>query len=295
MRRFLCLSILVNVLVFPMAAFAEEGITRREGFLQIWESIKRPVFPTREKPFSDVPKGSHGFATITYAKARGLLNDDAPFRPNQPLLLSEALVMMMRLQNIADPDEISTDTLPMWLEKYPLGDFVDSTIGVVGTLKDREIDREELGYLMQKFSGLLSAEDHEVSLYAEKFHGKGTAFGETFDMHDFTAAHRTFPHNTLVKVTNIENGESVVVRINDRGPYVEGRDMDLSLASFTLIADRSQGKFRATFERLGDASLVDAKPATVVRKIDNCPTGRILERLLERARKRGITLAECGV
>jgi hypothetical protein len=57
-------------------------------------------------------------------------------------------------------------------------------------------------------------------------------------------------------VTNLNNNKSVVVRINDRGPYVEGRDMDLSLAAFTSIEDRSKGKFRATFQRLGDATLV---------------------------------------
>jgi hypothetical protein len=75
-------------------------------------------------------------------------------------------------------------------------------------------------------------------------------------MNALTAAHRTFPYNTLVKVTNIANGKSVTVRINDRGPYVEGRDMDLSVAAFTSIEDRSKGKFRATFQRMGDATLV---------------------------------------
>jgi hypothetical protein len=100
-----------------------------------------------------------------------------------------------------------------------------------------------------------------VSLYSEKFHGKGTAFGETFDMNAMTAAHRTFPHNTLVRVTRTDTGKSVIVRINDRGPFVEGRDMDLSLAAFTALAERSKGKFRATFERLGDASLVSEKPS----------------------------------
>jgi hypothetical protein len=72
-----------------------------------------------------------------------------------------------------------------------------------------------------------------------------------------TAAHRTFPHNTLVRVTNVANGKSVIVRINDRGPYVAGRDMDLSLGAFTTIAERSKGKIQATFERLGDARIVN--------------------------------------
>jgi rare lipoprotein A len=112
---------------------------------------------------------------------------------------------------------------------------------------------------------MLAEEVHEVSLYGEDFHGQGTAFGEKFDMHALTAAHRTLPENTLVRVTNVENGKSVIVRINDRGPYVEGRDMDLSLEAFTRLAPRGQGVIAARFERLGDAELVDACSGTFRR------------------------------
>ncbi|MBI2636452.1 septal ring lytic transglycosylase RlpA family protein [Candidatus Peregrinibacteria bacterium] len=115
----------------------------------------------------------------------------------------------------------------------------------------------ELEILVRSLDEVLAKEAHEVSMYGEKFHGRGTAFGERFDMNALTAAHRTLPHNTLVKVTNIRNGKSVIVRINDRGPYVEGRDMDLSIAAFIAIEDRSKGILRATFQRLGDAALVD--------------------------------------
>ena len=67
-----------------------------------------------------------------------------------------------------------------------------------------------------------------ASWYGSKFHGKSTANGETYNMNDFTAAHRTLPFNTVVKVENLDNGKSVVVRINDRGPYVGNRVIDLS-------------------------------------------------------------------
>ncbi len=67
-----------------------------------------------------------------------------------------------------------------------------------------------------------------ASYYATDFHGKKTANGETFDMHKFTAAHRSFPFGTKVKVTNLENGKSVIVRVNDRGPFKLERIMDLS-------------------------------------------------------------------
>ncbi len=67
-----------------------------------------------------------------------------------------------------------------------------------------------------------------ASWYGPDFHGKATANGEIYNMNDLTAAHRTLPFNTVVLVENLENGRSVVVRINDRGPYVDNRIIDLS-------------------------------------------------------------------
>ncbi len=69
----------------------------------------------------------------------------------------------------------------------------------------------------------------KASYYADKFHGRLTANGETFNMHDYTAAHRNLPFGTVLLVTNLENGRKVKVRVNDRGPYVKGRILDLSL------------------------------------------------------------------
>ncbi len=74
-------------------------------------------------------------------------------------------------------------------------------------------------------------EEGLASWYGKKFQGKKTASGEKFNMRKLTAAHRTLPFGTRVKVTRIENGKSVVVKINDRGPFVEGRIIDLSKAA----------------------------------------------------------------
>ncbi len=70
-----------------------------------------------------------------------------------------------------------------------------------------------------------------ASYYAGKFHGRRTASGETFNMHAMTAAHRTLPFGSMVRVTNPANGRSVVVRINDRGPFTRGRTIDVSRAA----------------------------------------------------------------
>jgi len=70
-----------------------------------------------------------------------------------------------------------------------------------------------------------------ASWYGPGFHGKRTASGERYDKHDLTAAHRTLPHGTRILVTNLSNGRSVTVRINDRGPFARGRVLDLSYAA----------------------------------------------------------------
>lgn len=70
-----------------------------------------------------------------------------------------------------------------------------------------------------------------ASYYGKKFHGRKTANGEIFDMFGKTAAHKTLPFGTVLKVTNLENGKSVIVKVNDRGPFVAGRILDLSLGA----------------------------------------------------------------
>ncbi len=74
-----------------------------------------------------------------------------------------------------------------------------------------------------------------ASYYGKEFHGRRTANGEKFDMNAMTAAHRTLPFGTVVRITNPANNKSVRVRINDRGPFVAGRDIDLSYAAAKAI------------------------------------------------------------
>ncbi|HLW52576.1 MAG TPA: septal ring lytic transglycosylase RlpA family protein [Candidatus Angelobacter sp.] len=83
-----------------------------------------------------------------------------------------------------------------------------------------------------------------ASWYGKQFHGKTTASGEGFDMFELTAAHRQLPLGTYVKVTNLRNGKSVIVRVNDRGPYVMDRIMDLSYSAARML------NFRDGIERV---------------------------------------------
>ncbi len=91
-----------------------------------------------------------------------------------------------------------------------------------------------------------------ASWYGEEFHGRPTSSSEIYDMHDMTAAHRTLPFGTLVSVTNLENGRSAVVRINDRGPFVRGRIIDLSYAAARVLGIVGPGTARVRVEVLKD-------------------------------------------
>ncbi|HMK29412.1 MAG TPA: septal ring lytic transglycosylase RlpA family protein [Terriglobales bacterium] len=75
----------------------------------------------------------------------------------------------------------------------------------------------------------------KASWYGKQFHGKETASGERYDMFQFTAAHRQLPLGTLVKVTNLRNGRSVIVRVNDRGPVPRSRIIDLSYGAARIL------------------------------------------------------------
>jgi rare lipoprotein A len=87
-----------------------------------------------------------------------------------------------------------------------------------------------------------------ASWYGEYFHGKPTASGEPYDMYDMTAASLTIPLGTYVRVTNLRNGKSVVVRVNDRGPVVEGRIIDLSYGAAEALQFRHRGLQRVRLD-----------------------------------------------
>jgi rare lipoprotein A len=102
----------------------------------------------------------------------------------------------------------------------------------------------------------------KASWYGPKFHGKMTANGEIYDQMAFTAAHKRLSFGTLLKVTNTKNGRSVIVRINDRGPYIEGRDLDLSKGAAIELGMLRKGVARLKIEEV--ALSKTNNPATIV-------------------------------
>ncbi|SLN54850.1 septal ring lytic transglycosylase RlpA family protein [Oceanibacterium hippocampi] len=104
-----------------------------------------------------------------------------------------------------------------------------------------------------------------ASWYGDDFHGLRTANGDSFDMNALTAAHKTLPMPTKVRVTNLENGRSLVVTVNDRGPFVAGRIIDVSRRTAQLLDFERQGTARVRVQLVrdgGDGGTVIAKPVT---------------------------------
>ncbi|MDT3695072.1 MAG: septal ring lytic transglycosylase RlpA family protein [Ignavibacterium sp.] len=95
----------------------------------------------------------------------------------------------------------------------------------------------------------------KASWYGPGFHGKRTANGEIYDQMSFTAAHKSLKFGTLLKITNPKNGKSVIIRINDRGPYISGRDLDLSKAAALELGLMRNGVGRMKVEEIKIAGL----------------------------------------
>lgn len=95
---------------------------------------------------------------------------------------------------------------------------------------------------------LAQTQSGQASFYGGQFHGRPTASGEVYDMEKMTAAHRTLPFGTMIRVTNSRNGKSVVVKVNDRGPFVDNRIVDLSFGAAKEIEMINDGVVEVTLE-----------------------------------------------
>ena len=122
-------------------------------------------------------------------------------------------------------------------------------------------------------------EEGMASYYGNKFHGRRTSSQEVYDMYAFTAAHKTLPLPSFARVTNLENGNSVIVRINDRGPFHPGRVIDLSYAAAVKLGYRNKGSARVRVEALqpdddasgATAQTAAAKPSAMDKLLTGLP------------------------
>ncbi len=109
-----------------------------------------------------------------------------------------------------------------------------------------------------------------VSFYGRTEHGKKTARGDIFNKYAMTAAHKTLPFGTMLKVTNKANNKSVVVKITDRGPFIKGRILDLSESSFLKIANKKQGLIKKDDVKIEIFKLGNGATCHVKATKNNC-------------------------
>jgi rare lipoprotein A len=162
-------------------------------------------------------------------------------------------------------------------------DIVDEATGYqtpVSKEKTKKIPPTQRPYIIAgiKYYPLASAQGYVktgmVSWYGKKFHGRKTSNGETYDMYAMTAAHKTLPMNTRVLVHNLENNKKIKVRINDRGPFVAGRIIDLSYTGAKKIGLIGPGTAKVRVTALGKATGFSKKEKTPASfRPSNFPTG----------------------
>lgn len=127
-----------------------------------------------------------------------------------------------------------------------------------------------------------------ASWYGEKFHGRRTSSGEPYDMYALTAAHKTLPLPTHVRVTNLENGRSLIVRVNDRGPFKDDRLIDLSYAAAYRLGYLDSGTARVRVETVGPGAGPTESDATVHVQVGAFRESDNAHALERRMNRRGI-------
>jgi predicted DNA-binding antitoxin AbrB/MazE fold protein len=218
----------------------------------IEEELDSVVLP--EKPlFTDINDNAWYTNYLFIANSKKIINGypDGSFKPNDQINLVETLKIYLEcLEGIEYPDPATLDFADTnsegWYAKYVAYAAAVETLDVSAKneiFPDKKMTRgdfAEIVYRLQK-SYDKNYRFGKATFYGAAVQGNGTASGEIFDMNSFTAAHRTLPFGTIVEVTNLSNGKTVEVKINDRGPFGAGRVIDLSSAAFEQLASLGTG------------------------------------------------------
>ena len=132
-----------------------------------------------------------------------------------------------------------------------------------------------------------------ASWYGADFHGKQTSSGEVYDMYQFTCAHNTFPLGTVVMVTNLENGRSLELKVNDRGPFVKERIIDVSYAAAQMLGMWEKGTASVKVEVIGSApELVQRFTLQVGSFVDETNAQKLAEQLRKSFENVSVTALE---
>lgn len=128
---------------------------------------------------------------------------------------------------------------------------------------------------MTKLLFILLFQVQTASYYGKGFIGRKTANGELYTGKEFTAAHKSLPFGTRVRITNVDNSKSVIIRVNDRGPFVGKRSFDLSIKAFESLTDRSTGLIKISVEILDSVHLSYRRRRRSLKKLFKLETTKV--------------------
>lgn len=210
-------------------------------------------------PFPDVKEEDWFFEPIFTAYQMEIVGGypDGKFYPEKTVNLAESIKMIIESGGIFDEPYVQATltenpapdvSIDEWFANYAYYAFENALIYLEkdGNLNAHNpVTRGELLDIIYRLKnpGIYSAEVEYgiASYYGKSFDGSNTASGQTLYNDDYVAAHKTLPFDTIVRVTNVNTGDTIEVRIIDRGPYTEGRTLDLSYGAFEALADPSAG------------------------------------------------------
>lgn len=237
----------------------KQKITRAEALKMIVlalypeekENIENYIVP--ETPFFIDTASSDWYTPYTeFARDKSIITgySDLTFRPDENINLAETLKIFLGQKANLSVEEVAQNLFndtpaDSWFTPYTAYAGKLGLINIAASneiFPDQEVTRGMLAEILYRES--LSLQGYgfgKATFYGSSTDGKGTASGETFYSSLLTAAHKTLPFGTIVEVTNLDNGKSVQVKINDRGPYGPGRVLDLSKSAFSAIGSLSAG------------------------------------------------------
>lgn len=241
----------------------DQEVNRVEALKILLLSANIEIDADEESIFTDVEGDEWFFAYLAEGLERKIISgyEDGTFQPENTVNLVEALKMLINtnqlIPTMPDEDEefFPDAEIDAWYASYlnfAAENGLIYTDSEASINPDKTLTRAELADIIYRYKnlGYYSGEVGygKATYYADMFEGLTTANGEMFDQNKMTAAHLTLPFDTMVRVTNLDNGKTVEVRINDRGPYAEGHVIDLSKVAFQKLGRLSTGVFNVEYE-----------------------------------------------
>lgn len=210
---------------------------------------------------TDVPENTWFHKYVVQAFKNGIIKgyNDRTFKPSNTVNLAEAVKILLETNEVElkaakdiYKDPFRDADMNAWYAPYL--QYAKDNYIVIADMDlrvhpEKNITRQEIANLIYRFYSLGEEQIYgRASYYADFFDGRTTASGEVFKQDEFTAAHLTLPFGTLVKVVNLENEKSVIVRITDRGPYDKRFVLDLSKTAFETLSPLSRGVIQVYYE-----------------------------------------------